>query len=91
MLLVIGRNTFGDEIYTYMKLPMQRIEEVKQKISTGQAFVPAHYGAVLAAGRGIPSEDVREEVGTPDFMLYFKPKQGLPGNVTGQHSSQGGY
>jgi hypothetical protein len=90
MLLILGRNTFGDEIYTYMKLPMQRIDEVKTRISSGQAFVPAHYGSVVAAGRGVPSPDIREEVGTPDFMLYFKPKA-EPKQFFPQTSQKGGY
>ncbi|MCH2546635.1 MAG: hypothetical protein MK052_03355 [Alphaproteobacteria bacterium] len=86
-LLILGRNTFGDEIYTYMTLPMQRIDEVKERISSGENFVPAHYGQVLAAGRGVPSEEVREELGTPEFMLYFKPKS-LPDKKL---SGSGGY
>lgn len=89
-LLILGRNTFGDEIYTYMKLPMQRIDEVKERISSGQNFVPSHYGSVVAAGRGIPTQEVRDEVGTPEFMLYFKPKE-LPSQVTGRPTGGGGY
>ena len=89
-VLILGRNTFGDEIYTYMTLPMQRIEEVKQRLSSGQNFVPSHYGTVVAAGRGVPTQEVRDEVGTPEFMLYFQPKQGgLPNQFT--PNRQGGY
>lgn len=74
LLLILGRNTFGDDIYTYMRLPMQDIDKVKEIISSGQPFVPGHHGTVIAAGRGIPSPEVRAENGTPDFMLYFEPK-----------------
>lgn len=73
MLLVQGKNTFGDDIYTYVKLPIQRIEDVKQCLATGQNFVPSHYGTVIAAGRGKPLPEVKEEMGEPDFVIYFEP------------------
>lgn len=90
-LLVQGRNTFGDEIYTFVRLPIDRIDEVKKVLASGANFIPAHFGAVIAAGRGKPNIEVIEEVGIPEFMLYFKPKQALPGHLTGQQSTQGGY
>lgn len=87
MLLIQGRNTFGDDIYTYVRLPMNRIDDVKKHLSTGQNFVPGHFGTVVAAGRGKPTPDVTEEVGIPEFMIYFEPKAPL-----GQQNAQrGGY
>lgn len=88
MLLVLGRNTFGDEIYTYIRLPMQRIDEVKDKLAEGGNFMPSQYGSVVAAGRGKPTPEITEEVGIPEFMLYFKPKS-LPNQA--QPSTTGGY
>ena len=89
-LLILGRNSFGDEIYTYMSLPMQRIDEVKARLSTNVPFVPSHYGNVMAAGRGLPSEDMREEMGTPDFMLYFEREE-APSKIGAKPAGSGGY
>lgn len=74
MLLIQGRNTFGDEIYTYIRIPMNRIDEVKRHLASGQNFVPSHFGTVVAAGRGKPTPDVTEEIGIPEFMIYFEQK-----------------
>jgi len=87
MLLVQGRNTFGDEIYTYVQMPLGRIDEVKAKLASGQNFVPSHYGTVVAAGRGKPTPAVTEEVGIPQFMIYFEPRM-MPGQ---QPQQRGGY
>ena len=77
-LLIQGRNTFGDEIYTYLKVSLNQIDEVKLQLTSGENFVPSHYGTVLAAGRGKPSDDIKREVGQPEFMVYFEPNR-LPG------------
>lgn len=87
MLLVQGQNTFGDEIFTYIRLPLRRIEEIKQQLNTGQNFVPSHYGTVIAAGRGKPTPDITEEVGIPEFMVYFEPKPSL----SNPRPQKGGY
>lgn len=87
-LLIQGRNSFGDEIYAFIEMPMGRIEEVKKHLTTGQNFLPSHYGTVVAAGRGKPSPDVIDEVGVPQYMIYFDPSQ-MPG--TQQPQQRGGY
>lgn len=88
LLLILGRNTFGDEIYSYIRLPMQKIEEVKEQLATGKNFIPSHFGTVVAAGRGKPTPAITEEVGIPEFVLYFQPDV-LPNQLRPQ--TTGGY
>ncbi|MEU8327893.1 hypothetical protein [Micromonospora sp. NPDC048839] len=71
LLLIMGRNTAGDEIYTYLRLPTEEVEQVKTFIAAGKTFVPSEWGNVVAAGRGVPTSEVTEEVGVPDFLLQF--------------------
>lgn len=77
ILLILGRNIFGDDIYTYLKLPYAQIENVKKQLDSGQNFTPSHYGTVLAAGRGKPNPDITEEVGLPEFIIHAQPKPGI--------------
>lgn len=90
LLLVLGRNAFGDDIYTYITLPTYRVDEIREKLAHGGNFVPAHYGTVVAAGRGKPTPDITDEVGLPEFMIYFKPKA-EPRQLQPQPSQKGGY
>ncbi len=74
-LLIRGQNTFGDAIYSYVRLPADEIYKVEQALSADQGqFFPSHYGEVLAAGRGEPSEEIREEVGAEKFTIAFEKK-----------------
>ena len=72
-ILVQGRNTQGDEVYTYLRVPLARVEEIKQVLASGQSFVPSEHGTVIAAGRGKPTDDVKAEVGSTHYMVYFEP------------------
>jgi hypothetical protein len=88
LLLILGRNTFGDEVYSYIRLPMKNIDDVKTQLSSGKNFVPSHFGTVVAAGRGKPTPAITEEVGIPEFVLHFKPDE-LPNQR--QPQTTGGY
>lgn len=80
-LLVQGKNTFGDDIYAYINMPLNRIQELQQKLANNEKFMPSEFGTVLAAGRGKPSDEVKAEVGKTQFMIYFEPKRlpNMPG------------
>ncbi len=82
VLLFQGKNTFGDDIYCFLELPLNSIDDVKAHLAAGKNFTPSQFGKVLAAGRGTPSQEVKDEIGKTHFMLYFEPKR-LP-NMPGQ-------
>ena len=72
-LLIQGKNAFGDDIYSYIELPIANIERVRSALASGQRFMPSDYGTVVAAGRGQPSEEIKNEVGKNQYMIYFEP------------------
>jgi hypothetical protein len=75
-LLILGTNVFGDEMFTYLRFPTDRLDEVKAALASGEDFAPNNYGTVIAAGRGKPSEQVIAEVGEPDFKVFFERPEG---------------
>ncbi|MDX1974793.1 MAG: hypothetical protein SFT92_03865 [Rickettsiales bacterium] len=62
VLLLYGKNSFGDKIYSYVKLNWTNLQKMKVAVFSGQGFNPSDFGEVLAAGRGEPSDDVRAEI-----------------------------
>ncbi|MGB1539335.1 MAG: hypothetical protein ACPG80_00085 [Rickettsiales bacterium] len=74
-ILVQGKNGFGDEVYSYINLPLENIQQVRDRLASGESFVPSHFGTVIAAGKGKPSQEVKDEVGKTEFMVYFEPKR----------------
>lgn len=75
VILVQGKNAFGDDIYCYLKLPLKNIQSLQDTLAGNKGFVPSKFGTVLAAGRGEPSDDVRREIGQTEFTVAFKPAE----------------
>ena len=62
VLLLYGKNSFGDQIYSYLKITIAGIEELKRAILVGKGFNPSDFGAIIAAGKGEPTDEVRMEI-----------------------------
>ena len=62
VILMQGTNLFGDEIYSYVELIGRNLKKMFAKMQAGADFMPADFGKVLAAGRGEPPPEVREEM-----------------------------
>ena len=62
VLLLYGKNSFGDQIYSYLKITIAGIEELKRAILVGKGFNPSDFGTIIAAGKGEPSAETRAEV-----------------------------
>ncbi len=62
VLLLFGKNSFGDKIYSYLKITLANLPRLKSAILTGQGFNPSDFGEVVAAGKGEPVEAVRNEI-----------------------------
>ena len=75
VILLQGNNIFGDTVYTYLEISGANLRKVFGHMQKGENFKPADFGTVLAAGRGEPSEEVREEMKTEYNMMDIpKPK-----------------
>src|SRR5690606_13614576 len=62
VVLMQGKNTFGDRIYSYLKTTMPDLSRMHAAILAGAPFNPSDFGSVVAAGKGDPPEDVKAEI-----------------------------
>jgi hypothetical protein len=62
VLLLYGKNSFGDKIYSYLKITLNDLQNLKNAIRSGQPFSPSDFGTVIAAGRDEPPENIRREI-----------------------------
>jgi hypothetical protein len=69
VILMQGKNTFGDKIYTYVKVGMSEIKNLYAAMQSGQNFNPSDFGSVVAAGKGEPPPEVRAEMNSTYKML----------------------
>jgi hypothetical protein len=63
VILLQGKNVFGDMIYCYVKATYLNVEKLQTALKAGQNFNPSDFGEVIAAGKGFPTDEVRAEVG----------------------------
>jgi len=61
VLLLYGKNSFGDKVYSYLRVTLPNLPRLKSAILAGN-FIPSDFGSVIAAGRDEPTEEVRAEV-----------------------------
>lgn len=73
VILMSGKNMFGDTIYSYVKLTLQGFNNMCDALVAGQDIKPSDYGEVVAAGRGEPSAELRSEMAVK-YKLIDIPK-----------------
>ena len=62
VLLLGGFNNFGDKIYNYLKLPLDKVEKLINDVKAGGRFDIREYGEVVAAGLGAPTAELKQEI-----------------------------
>lgn len=78
VILLQGNNIFGDTVYCYLEITGASLKKVFACMQKGENFKPADFGTVLAAGRGEPSDDVRDEMRREYNMMDVpKPKPNI--------------
>ena len=77
VLLLYGKNSFGDQIYSYLKIHLPNLPKLKAAIKAGKGFNPSDFGEVVAAGKGEPTTEVRAEITSAYQVL---DSQGNPMN-----------
>lgn len=78
VILLQGKNVFGDKIFSYLELTLNALQELKAKMRTNDNFMPSDFGTVLAAGKGDPSDELRSEMAVTYNMID------VPGRKTSQ-------
>jgi hypothetical protein len=69
VILLQGKNTFGDMIYCYVKIIMPNMEKLQKALQSSASFNPSDFGEVIAAGKGTPADSVRAEIASLYPML----------------------
>jgi hypothetical protein len=69
VILMQGDNLFGDPIYSYLLVTGRNLKEMFAKMQRGENFMPSDYGTVVAAGRGDPPQEVRDEIALTYKMI----------------------
>lgn len=78
VILLQGKNVFNDQIYTYIRLSLRSLQQLRDKMKKNDNFMPAEYGEILAAGKGDPSPELRSEMAVTYNMIDVpKPKAGV--------------
>ncbi len=73
VILLQGRNNFGDRVYSYLKLKLRKVKELRGMMRNNQPFAPSDFGTVIAAGKGEPTDEVKAEI-LRDYKMIDPPK-----------------
>lgn len=75
VVLLYGRNMFGDRIYSYVEIPLRNLQPLRDKLLAKVQFQPSEFGTVVAAGKGEPTQDVKDDIASthPHTKTYPDP------------------
>jgi hypothetical protein len=73
VVLLRGKNSFGDKIYSYVKVSNRNIERLQECIRSRQPFNSSDFGEVVAAGTGEPTAEVIAELAS-QYPMLDQPK-----------------
>lgn len=62
VVLLQGKNVFGDMIYCYVKVNLPNMEKLQAALKMNGNFTPSDFGEVIAAAKGVPTPEVRAEI-----------------------------
>lgn len=62
VIMVTGNNMFGDKVFSYVKFTLKNFLRMREAMESGQNFKPSDFGEVVAAGRGEPSQELKDEM-----------------------------
>jgi len=78
VILLQGVNTFGDRVFSYLKLTVRNYLKLKDALKNGDKFFPSEFGTVLAAGKGEPSQELRSEMAVTHKLVDIPRKAEKP-------------
>ncbi len=62
VILMQGKNTFGDRVYSYLKITLGDLKRMQSAVLSRQTFNPSDFGTIIAAGKGEPTDEVKAEI-----------------------------
>lgn len=78
VIMLQGKNTFGDMIYCFLKVALPDIQRLQLALQAGKGFNASDYGTVVAAGKGEPPDDVKAEIALNYPMLESPRPMHIP-------------
>jgi hypothetical protein len=69
VILLQGRNSFGDMIFSYVEVTLPNIKRLYAALNSGEDFAPSDFGSIIASGKGNPPDSLREEMARTHNML----------------------
>jgi hypothetical protein len=58
VVLLRGGSTSGERIFCFVRLTLASLRRLHSAVTSGENFVPMHFGEVLAAGYGEPADEL---------------------------------
>ena len=78
VVLLNGTNAFGDPIFSYTKFTLRNFRRMSDDMRAGKDLRPSDYGEVVAAGRGEPSQELRDEMAVKYKMVNVPQRAAAP-------------
>ncbi len=69
VILLQGKNNFGNMIYSYVEVTLPNIKRLYAAINSGEDFTPSDFGTIVASGTGLPPEELRKEMASTHNMM----------------------
>jgi hypothetical protein len=69
VILLQGKNTSAEPIYTYLKIPLWKLQALRRTMDQQLDFQPSDYGIVLEAGKGEVSETLAAKMTAEHNMI----------------------
>jgi hypothetical protein len=73
VIMLEGKNAFGDRIFTYLELSLGMLAELKKTMDSGADFSPSSFGKVVAGGTRNPSPELLEDMSRRYNMVDLPP------------------
>lgn len=80
IVLLQGRNTFGDELFIYLQITGRNLREIFRMMQQGENFKPVDFGSIIVAGRGEPTDELKAEM-LNEYNMMDVPKPKPPFKV----------
>ena len=89
VVLLQGENKSGDTIYSYLKVPLWKMIELRRHLQDGSKFNPSSFGEIIVSGTGAPSDEVRAKMKRDYRMVDREPHAGhLTGEAEFRHMAE---
>ncbi len=73
VILLNGKSSLGEPTYTYLKLSLGKLVELRDVMKSGKDFIASNYGEVLASGIGEPPPELKKRM-ADDYNMKEIPK-----------------